>query len=83
MLSYYDSIMAQLLVRNLDDAVVERLKLRARSRGMSLEQEVRTILTTAAQAGRAEIARHLEALRAEQRPGSVSVVDLIREDRDR
>jgi plasmid stability protein len=76
-------MMAQLLVRNLDDAVVERLKLRARSRGTSLEQEVRTILTTAAQAGRAEIAQHLETLRAEQRAGSVSVVDLIREDRDR
>jgi hypothetical protein len=44
---------------------------------------MRTILTTSAQASRAEIARHLGALRAEQRPGSVPVVDLIREDRDR
>lgn len=40
--------MAQILVRNLDDAVVDRLKQRAREEGRSLQSEVRTILSEAA-----------------------------------
>ena len=40
--------MAQILVRNLDDAVVDRLKQRAREEGRSLQAEVRTILSEAA-----------------------------------
>ncbi|MBN9564397.1 MAG: toxin-antitoxin system [Alphaproteobacteria bacterium] len=40
--------MAQLLVRNLDDGVKERLRRLAERHGRSLEQEVREILTGAA-----------------------------------
>ncbi len=40
--------MAQLLVRNLDDDVKERLRRLAKRHGRSLEQEVRAILTGAA-----------------------------------
>ena len=36
--------MAQLIVRNLDDAVKQRLAERARRHGQSMEQEVRDIL---------------------------------------
>jgi len=36
--------MAQILVRNLDERVVRRLKARARRSGRSLQAEVRTIL---------------------------------------
>jgi len=36
--------MAQIIVRNLDDAVVDRLKARARDNDRSLEAEVRHIL---------------------------------------
>ena len=39
--------MAQLVVRNLDDTVKERLRARARRHGHSLEQEVRDILADA------------------------------------
>ena len=39
--------MAQLLVRNLDDAVKEKLQRRARKRGRSTEEEVRDILRLA------------------------------------
>ena len=39
--------MAQILVRNLDDVVVDRLKQRAREEGRSLQSEVRTILSQA------------------------------------
>lgn len=37
--------MGQILIRNLDDAVIEVFKLRARLKGISLEQEVRDLLT--------------------------------------
>ena len=39
--------MAQILVRNLDDHVKDRLRARAQRNGNSLEQEVRDILTSA------------------------------------
>jgi antitoxin FitA len=75
--------MAQILVRNLDDAVVERLKMRARSNGTSLEQEARTILTEAAQISRAELIDLVREFRAKQPPNKSRAADLIREDRDR
>jgi plasmid stability protein len=40
--------MAQVLIRNLDDEVIRRLKERARRKERSLEGEVRQILTEAA-----------------------------------
>ncbi|MBM5826838.1 MAG: Arc family DNA-binding protein [Cyanobacteria bacterium M_surface_7_m2_040] len=43
--------MAQLLVRNLDAAVKEALRRRARSHGRSMEEEARMILCQATQAG--------------------------------
>ena len=39
--------MAALRVRNLDDAVKERLRMRAASHGRSMEAEIRTILEDA------------------------------------
>jgi plasmid stability protein len=36
--------MGQLLIRNLDDEVIETFKLRARLKGKSLEQEIRDLL---------------------------------------
>ncbi|MDQ2687415.1 MAG: Arc family DNA-binding protein [Armatimonadota bacterium] len=41
--------MAQVLVRDLEDTVVEKLKERARSQGRSLESELRQILQQAAE----------------------------------
>jgi len=43
--------MAQLIVRNLDDDLKERLQKRARGHGRSTEEEVREILRTAVGAG--------------------------------
>jgi plasmid stability protein len=40
--------MGQVLVRNLDDRVIERLKTKAELKGCSLEQELRDVLTKAA-----------------------------------
>jgi plasmid stability protein len=75
--------MAQILVRNLDDAVVDSLKSRAAAKGTSLEQEARTILTEASKMTRAEVAKLLAEFRAKQKPSTRSVVDDIRKDRDR
>jgi plasmid stability protein len=41
--------LAQVLIRKLDDQVLERLKARAQRRGLSLEQSLRELLTTASQ----------------------------------
>ncbi len=44
--------MAQLLVRNLDDDVKARLRVRAAEHGRSMEEEVRAILRQAVEAQR-------------------------------
>jgi plasmid stability protein len=41
--------MAAVSIRNLDDQVVERLRVRAASNGRSMEAEMRAILTEAVQ----------------------------------
>ena len=74
--------MAQVLVRNLDDEVVERLRQRARREGRSLEQKLREILTAAARPDREEILAEMDRIRAmtPQVPQTDST-ELIREDR--
>ena len=47
MISILETVMAQLLVRNLEDNVKKRLKQRAERHGRSLEEEVRDILRNA------------------------------------
>ena len=76
--------MAQVLIRNLPNDVVERLKERAAGKGRSLEQELREIVITAAPLSTAErvaIINHFQAL-SKRRPKR-DATDLIREDRDR
>lgn len=74
--------LAQVLVRNLDDAVLRRFKQRAQRENVSLEETLRRVLTQAARPSRMEIVE--EARRIREKIGSVpgdSTV-LIREDRD-
>ena len=40
--------MGQVLIRDLDDDVIDRLKTKAEQKGHSLEQELRELLTAAA-----------------------------------
>ncbi|RYG45380.1 Arc family DNA-binding protein [bacterium] len=54
--------MAQVLVRQLDDDVVARLKERAKSNGRSLEAEIRTILREATADPIEELQRIRESL---------------------
>ena len=76
--------MAQVIIRHLPDDVVARLKVRARQRKHSLEQELREILQEASQPSREEIIADIDRIRAmtPQKLQSNST-DLIREDRDR
>lgn len=75
--------MAQVLIRNLPDDVVERLKERAAGKGRSLEQELREIVVTAAPLSTAErvaiVDRHLKQSTDKVRHDST---DFVREDRD-
>lgn len=75
--------MAQVLIRRLDDQVLERLKARAQRRGLSLEQSLRELLTAASQDPDQRLAE-LASLRA-QTPGTgrqLDVAGLIREARE-
>jgi len=75
--------MATIIIRNLDDEVAERLRLQARLRGVSVEQEARRVLAEGTRVSRSEIAARAAAIRARQRPHRSRRVELIREDRER
>ena len=81
--------MAQVLVRDLPDETVARLKRRAAEAGRSLEAELRDILNTAAEPTREQRKREtlavLDRIRANSRPwrpGEPTAAEMIREDRD-
>ena len=78
--------MGNLTVRNLDDQVIEQLKVQARKNERSLEGEIRYVLTQEVHRSRSasaffERARRLSALSADL-PQTDSV-ELLRQDRDR
>ena len=77
--------MAQVLVRQLDGKVVERLKKQAKEHGRSLQSEVKTILEEAVpdyEGAWKRIERLQKRLKQSGRKFSDSAA-LIREDRDR
>jgi plasmid stability protein len=74
--------MGQILVRNLDDAVIERLKLKAKRENSSLEQTVRDIITAAAKPSRQEVIDEIRRIRAMMPASTLDSAALIREDRD-
>ena len=77
--------MATLTIRNLDDAVVERLKKRAKDHERSLEAEVRAMLTRESERLSREEFIELAEKIAAMTPEGVEQTDsalLIREDRD-
>lgn len=77
--------MAQVLVRQLNEKVVDRLKKRAREHGRSLQSEVKTILEEAVPDYEGAWKR-IELIRTKlKRSGRKfsDSADLVREDRDR
>lgn len=76
--------MAQVLVRDLENDVVDKLKERAKSCGRSLEAELRLILEQAAQDSRAAGLLELEHIRARLAGRTFSdSMEMLREDRAR
>lgn len=80
--------MGQVIVRNLDDAVLESLRARARERGKSMEQFLREGITAMAAPDRRAWLDELDQIRSMAPVGSEErkfplAEDLIREDRDR
>jgi antitoxin FitA len=76
--------MPQLLVRDVDPAVVQRLKARAERHGRSLEAELRLILQEAAARDMGDANAVLERVREMLSGREFSdSAELIREDRDR
>ncbi len=76
--------MAQVIVRNLDEATVAALKTRAAAHGRSLEQELRLVLKASARRARLEAREIADSIRGLGRLGeSADLDELIRQDRDR
>jgi antitoxin FitA len=76
------SVLARILIRQLEERVVEILRARAQRRGLSLEQSLRELLTAAA-AEQDDLSGRLAELRR-QTPASgrqLDVAGLIREER--
>jgi len=75
--------MGQVLVRNLEDEIIDAIRLKAEAKGHSLEQELREIIRAAAQttANRVEAMERLRQL--QKRPAKLKSEDLLREDRTR
>jgi uncharacterized membrane protein len=79
-----EAVMAQVLVRDLDTVVVERLKIRARRHNRSLQGEVKAILEAAAPLSMSDarsLAEGWQRRLAGRIKGDSS--ELIREDRER
>jgi plasmid stability protein len=76
--------MGQILIRNIDDAVLDALRRRAGRQGVSLEQEARAALSRSVGLSREEAIARLAAVR--RRIGKLkgaSVLDDLRADRRR
>ncbi len=76
--------MAQVLIRDLENEVVDKLKERAKSKGRSLEAELRLILEQAAQDTRQRGLADLDQIRALLAGRTFSdSSEILREDRGR
>ncbi len=77
--------MASVLIRDIDDAVLARVKRRARERNHSLQAELKIMVNNLA--GTAEPLSELELIRkirnSNTKINKTDSVDLLREDRDR
>ena len=75
--------MASMVIRNIPDDVLDRLKERARAAGKSTEQLAREALVEKAKPSREQLIAEMDAIRASTKPSSgQEIIDAIREDRD-
>jgi len=75
--------MASMVIRNIPDDVLDRLKEKARVAGKSTEQIAREALAEKAKPSREELLQEIDAIRASTKPTSGKEInDEIRRDRD-
>jgi antitoxin FitA len=74
--------MGQLLVRDLDDEVIRRIKQRAAANGRSTEAEHRAILEAAVQVSNGQLVERARQLRHAIMDGGPDSADMIRQFRD-
>lgn len=74
--------MGSVLIRNLDEDIIARLKARAMERGTSLEQFLREGVTRLAEPSRDEMLDELRAIRARAKPSGKTAAEDIRAWRD-
>lgn len=75
--------MGQIIIRKLEDEVIDRLKARARAAGTSLEEVARETLRAAVEPSRAEVLAEADRIRAMGDPSTKDSTQVIREVRDR
>lgn len=76
--------MGQIIIRNLDDAVIEAIRRRAAASGRSMEEEARRALTAAVGLERKAAAERLAEVRRRVGPlPGPSSLDDLRRDRSR
>lgn len=75
--------MGQVLVRELDDKIIARLKVMAKSENISLEQKFRDMAAREVQLGEERFERVAARVREQTRGANLDITALIREDRDR
>ncbi len=75
--------MAQVLVRDLDDRVVARLKAMAKAQNISLEQKFRDMAAREVQLAEERFERVAARIREQTRGANLDITAMIREDRDR
>jgi antitoxin FitA len=81
------STLGQVIVRDLEDEVIEQHRARAKARGVSLEEELRDVLRRAARPSKEELLAQMDRCRAITPPlppgvKRTSAEDIIREIRD-
>ena len=74
--------MADILIRNLDDDIARRLKEKAKTKGVSVNETAREALAAYLKPGREELVKELDRIRGMSPYSDVNSTDLIREDRD-
>lgn len=75
--------MGQLIVRGLDDRIIQALKQRAARTGRAAEAEHRAILEQALRPEMESFAEAAARLRARTPPQTTNSADIVRRDRDR
>jgi plasmid stability protein len=73
----------QILIRNLDDDLVNTLKLNAKAAGTSLEQYLRDLLAEKVQSERDEFIEFAKGMKERSKPAFMDATEIIRKDRDR